>query len=161
MDDQNLDFAEFREWVLQRVAHEALSDFTETERHALTLAVVQALASWIDQSRGDGYLVDSADPLVLAVSRWLLALEPQVDGEAAPACAVAAAALADAATKAWQFHTAIGYLTEPGRLDALPQDHLDTMTIHQRLAEVLGRAGHREQAITPADTPPSTASVGQ
>lgn len=144
LEDQDLDLAIFREWVLQRVARERYrKKFVDRNARAFTAAVGDEIARRIDNARGDGYLIPSSEPTGLPLSRWLLALQPDRDDEAAATGALTVA-LALEGTRPVEV---IRLLKEPDRLTSMPRDDSTTFWARGILARSLSEVGRNAESI--------------
>jgi tetratricopeptide (TPR) repeat protein len=141
------DISEFREWVLQAIAHEAFNEqYPDATKDTLTICIIGELINWIDERRGVDLRLDYSDPAVLTICRWLMLL-PKFLPASIPAYSIAVMALAHAASDNWQFQFAVYLITQRMDFESLPPNDVQTLKERAFFAHLLGEVGRTNDAI--------------
>ena len=140
--EEDRDLSRFREWAQGFVARSAFDKRRYRKQGDFIAALADELANRINLARGDDFSLPQ-DPESLAIVRWLLALQPARNDDAA-----ASAALTLALTlEGDRSREIVEMLTEPDRLDLLPRDSPSAFWARGVLARSLCEVGRNAEAI--------------
>jgi tetratricopeptide (TPR) repeat protein len=140
--EEDCDLSRFREWAQGFVARNAFERRRYRKTGDFIAALADELATRINLARGDDFIL-ARDPESLAIVRWLLALQPARNDDAA-----ASAALTLALTlEGDRSREIVEMLTEPDRLDLLPRDSPSAFWARGVLARSLCEVGRNAEAI--------------